>query len=386
MERQGRYQAGTIEKIKTSLGPCWYIRFTETNGKRPRFRIGLLSEYSTEAKASRAAQLLRDQFNGPGIEKKAARTFGDVIDRYEKEEMPKRYSTRRGYSQIHRNHIRPKWGPTPLEQLDAMEVRKWLLELDLAPKTKGNILGQMRSMFRFAMLWKWIPASVNPMSLFTIPGVTKRRRKPRVINASQFWQLMNGAPLFLQTAMIGAYCLGLRVSELFALQWQDFDFLEEKVWIRRAIVESHTGEVKTERSEAPLPLAWEVMEAFLSYYHSVDLKEPTDWVFASPLNGGKKPRDSRGIQTRDLSPAGDKIDLGFNLGWHTFRHSYKVLLERAGADLTVQRDLMRHADTHTTSQVYGEVEFDRMRTSNNKAVALAFAEKQKCPGIAQGSL
>jgi site-specific recombinase XerD len=56
------------------------------------------------------------------------------------------------------------------------------------------------------------------------------------------------------------------------------------------------------------------------------------------------------------------------------RHSYKVLLERAGADITVQRDLMRHADAKTTVNVYGEVEMDRMRDANNKAVALAFGE------------
>jgi site-specific recombinase XerC len=94
------------------------------------------------------------------------------------------------------------------------------------------------------------------------------------------------------------------------------------------------------------------------------------------MNEGIKPRGSRGIQTRDLSPESKKIGLNFNLGWHTFRHSYKVLLKRAEVDLTVQRDLMRHADTHTTSQVYGEVEFDRMRVSNEKAVSLAFSENE----------
>jgi hypothetical protein len=37
---------------------------------------------------------------------------------------------------------------------------------------------------------------------------------------------------------------------------------------------------------------------------------------------------------------------------------------------------MWHSDVHTTTQVYGEVEFDRMREANAKAVALAFG-KQK---------
>lgn len=374
MRKIGRYQTGSIEEVKTADGLCWYIRFTTPDGKRPRFRIGLKSQFPTKAKASRAAQYIRDEINEPPKSLMATRTFGDVIAKYETEEMPERHSTRRGYSQIHRNHLMPKWGDTPLEEMGPMEVRAWLLDLQKAPKTLGNILGQTRSLFRFAMLWGWIPAAVNPMSLFTIPGVTKRLRKPRVVSPSQWRELMHAAPdVRKRTMLIGAYCLGLRVSELFGLQWHDFDFLDEKVWIRRAVVEARKGKVKTERSDAPLPLAKQVLDAFLELYKASDMKEPEDWVFASPYKAGRLPLDSRNLQTKYLIPAGQNIGLDFSLGWHTFRHSYKTLLERTGADLTVQRDLMRHADTHTTSQIYGEVEFDRMRASNEKAVELAFS-------------
>jgi integrase len=374
MRKLTRYQNGTLEEIKTAAGTCWYIRFTDENGKRPRHRIGLKSQFPTEAKASRAAQYLRDRFNDPQqIGTCTARTFGDVVARYENEEMPERYSTRRGYTQIHRNHLVPRWGSVSLDQMDPMAVRNWLKELDKSPKTKGNILGQMRSLCRFAMLWGWMPAAVNPMSLFTIPGVTKRMRKPRVINPAQWRELVQAAPdIRIRTMLIGAYCLGLRVSELFGLQWGDFDFLDGRVWIRRAIVETNEGNVKTERSNAPLPLAKPVLDAFLALYGSTALKGDQEWVFASPYKGGRLPLDSRNLQTKYLVPMGKGIGLDFSLGWHTFRHSYKVLLERAGADITVQRDLMRHADTHTTTQIYGEVEFDRMRASNDKAVELAF--------------
>lgn len=374
MAKSTRYQQGTIEEVKTALGICWYIRFT-VDGKRPRFRIGLKSQYPTEAKASRAAQYLRDEINNPSAQI-ANRTFGDVIIRYENEEMPEHYSTRRGYTQIHRNHLKPRWGDILLKDINPMEVRAWLLSLDKAPKTLGNILGQTRSLFRFAMLWGWLPATVNPMSLFTIPGVTKRRRKPRVINPAQWRQLVAAAPTVrIRVMLIGAYCLGLRVSELFGLQWGDFDFLGGRVWIQRAVVEARTGKVKTERSGAPLPLAAKVLESFLELYKDSDLKEPEDWVFSSRYKAGRLPLDSRNLQTKYLVGAGKAIGLDFSLGWHTFRHSYKVLLDRSGVELTVKRDLMRHADVHTTSQIYGEVEMDRMVEANNKAVSLAFKEE-----------
>jgi hypothetical protein len=38
-----------------------------------------------------------------------------VIDRYEREEMPNRYSTKSGYKPCLKNHIRPKWGSCLVE-------------------------------------------------------------------------------------------------------------------------------------------------------------------------------------------------------------------------------------------------------------------------------
>ncbi len=369
-----RYQQGSIEEVKTAQGITYYIRFT-VDGKRPRFRIGLKSQLKTESAASRAAQHIRDRVN-TGIIPAKFRTFGEVIARYENEEMPSRYSTRRGYMQIHRLYLLPKWGTTPLESMNTMEVRAWLLGLDFSTRTRGHIHGQMRVLFRFAMLWSWLPAAVNPMSLFSIPGATKRTRKPRVITPAQFRQLLKNEPdIRIRTMYIGAYCLGLRVSELFGLKWADFDHLGSKVHIHRAIVDGRVGPVKTERSDAPLPLAEAVGAAFLAHRQRSMFKEDGDWVFASEALLGKRPSNSQHIQYNTLRAAGKAIGLDFNLGWHTFRHSYKVLLERSGADITVQRDLMRHADTHTTSQVYGEVEFDRMRTANDAAVALAFGKE-----------
>jgi integrase len=71
---------------------------------------------------------------------------------------------------------------------------------------------------------------------------------------------------------------------------------------------------------------------------------------------------------------GEAIGLESNLGWHTLRHGYKVLLEMADIDVSTQRDLMRHSDVHTTLQVYGVVALDRMRLAKERALALVFGE------------
>ena len=45
-----------------------------------------------------------------------------------------------------------------------------------------------------------------------------------------------------------------------------------------------------------------------------------------------------------------------------------------GVDITIQRDLMRHADVHTTMQVYGENTLDPLRKANQKAIDHIFEQ------------
>jgi len=366
-----RYQAGTIEKVKTKLGPVWYVRFTAEDGTRPRTRLGTLKELPTKANAQRAVSDLRKAFNSKE-RVPLVHSFGDVIARYTREEMPQTYSTRKGYEKINRLYIEPKWGAFPLDEVNAFEVRAWLKSLDRSSRTRGHIHGQMRILFKFAMLWNWLPLAVNPMSLFSLEGATKRTKTPRVITPQQFRGLLQNEKKPDRRAMlVGAYMLGVRVSELFALQWGDFDFLGMRVTIRRAIVDAELGKVKTTHSGAPLPLSPFVRDAFQEAFQASEYRENESWVFASRFTDGDLPYRSARLQQRMLVPAGKAIGLDFKLGWHTFRHSYRVLLERSGADITVQRDLMRHADVHTTMQVYGgEVEMDRLREANLKAEQL----------------
>lgn len=376
-----RYQQGTIEELKTADGLCWFIRFKnppEVKPARPRFRIGLKSQFPTEAKASRAAQHLRDEMNrAPAAVLAATRKFADVVYRYEQEEMPERYSTRRGYMQIHRIHIVPAWGETALSSLDPMKVREWINGLDASSRTRGHIHAQMRLLCKFAMLWSWAPWPSNPMSLFSIKGATKRTRTPRTITAKQFLELLSKqGDVRIRAMLCGAYCLGLRASELFAIQWSDFDFLAGKLHIQRAIVDGRVGGVKTERSDSLIPVPEFVAKAFLALYGYTAYRAQDDWVFASPAQDGRRPFNSQHIQYNTLRAMGKVVGLDFNLGWHTFRHSFKNLLKASGADPEMMRDLMRHSDTHTTMNVYGEADFERMRVASERAMEMVFMQEE----------
>jgi integrase len=65
---------------------------------------------------------------------------------------------------------------------------------------------------------------------------------------------------------------------------------------------------------------------------------------------GKVPWRSWGVQQRQLAPAGIRCGIG-RIGWHTFRHTFRSLLDETGARMKVQQELMRHADIRTTMNV-----------------------------------
>ena len=117
-----RYQNGSLRVKKRKNGMrVWEFRYAEAgpDGKR-RSRgvtIGTVQEYRTEASARKSptAQALVLQINAEHpLGPVTASTVGALIARYEKEQMPARYSTRVSYQSFIDRYIRPRWAETPI--------------------------------------------------------------------------------------------------------------------------------------------------------------------------------------------------------------------------------------------------------------------------------
>jgi integrase len=151
-------------------------------------------------------------------------------------------------------HILPQWQYTPLAEVRPMFVQDWLDRVTLAPKTKGKIKALMHRLFEKAMFWELIPVGRNPMALVEIPGASKRRKKPIILTVEQYFAVLGLFPEPYRTMVVVAQCLGLRVSEILALQWRDINFGELTMQVTRGVVDGVVEAVKTEYSEDDLPL------------------------------------------------------------------------------------------------------------------------------------
>jgi integrase len=147
-----------------------------------------------------------------------------------------------------RFHIKPRWGEHTLEGIAAapFEVEKWFEQLAMAPKIKGHLKALMHRLYECAMKWALYPLGRNPMELVEIKDVTKRRKQTRVLTYDEFWALLKFVDEPYRTMVLVAQCLGLRISEVMALQWSDVDFANLTVRVQRGIVRGRVDEVKTD--------------------------------------------------------------------------------------------------------------------------------------------
>ena len=371
-----RYQYGSLRLRKRERGPdVWEFRYYETDSQGERKRQSLIlgdrNLYVTETQARKATQalLLRLNEESPRAEVEAA-TFGALLDRYVEKELSERYSTRKSYLSNIRVHIRPRWGEYPMDKMKPMAMEQWLHDLPLAPKSKTHVRGIMHLVFKCAERWGIVELGKNPVSLVRVKNASKRLKRPRVLDVAEYFELLKHLDEPHRTMVLVAQCLGLRVSEILGLQWGDFSFENRSVLVQRSVVGGRVDDVKTEYSKDDVPLDARLAEALLSWRAASFFPRDTDWVFANPVTG--RPYHQESLRKRQLQRAAKLAGLGEDIGWHTFRHTYRSWLDETGAPMKVQQELMRHASIQTTMNVYGRAMTETKRRANSQVVGLVF--------------
>jgi integrase len=208
--------------------------------------IGTVQEYRTEASARKfptaQALVLRINTQHP-LGPVTASTMGALISRYEKEEMPARYSTRVSYRSFIDRYIRPRRAETPITGVKPMMVEDWLKQLKLTPKTRGHIRGPMSLLFKCAQRWELVQS--NPMQLVRVKDVSKRVERPSVLTAEEFHKVLPHVREPYRTVVLIAGWLGPRAGEIVGLQWADLDFDKLTLLVQRGIAHGRVGDAKT---------------------------------------------------------------------------------------------------------------------------------------------
>lgn len=395
-----RYIRGSLRRLKRKKGPdVWEYRYPDRSqaGSPLRAMTFGTTEFPTKAAIWKHIDTMLWKLNADTPQNISQElSFGGVCDRYIQDEHLReigglksgqqntfgglKISTAKGYLQIIESHLRPKWGAVTTNRVTAAQVQGWLKELPCSLLTKAHIKAVLFRLFEKAMLWEMIPVQRNPMELVEIKGA-RRTKRPKVLTPEQCLQILSTLRQPYRTMVLVAVCTGLRVSEILALKWQDFDFDKLSVQVIRAVVRGVIDRVKTECSEDELPLDPTFAAELLAWKKQCP-PSAEGWVFPSPITG--RPYEPGNIQQKVIRKAGDELGIP-NLGFHTFRHTYRSLLDACGAPVGVQQKLMRHAQVSTTMNVYGNALMEAKRDANSNAVKMVMQPNLVLIGVEPAS-
>ena len=167
---------------------------------------------------------------------------------------------------------------------------------------------------------------------------------------------------------------GLRRSELFALKWSDVDFSSLELNVVRSIYRRIVGNCKTKASRKPVPLDAHVAADLWLWKETSKYSKSDDWIFASPHTQGKFPYWPDVLLLKIIQPAASRAGIKQRIGWHTFRHSYSSLLIANGENVKVVQELMRHASSRFTLDVYSQARKGAKRQAQQRVVQMTLPE------------
>ena len=73
---------------------------------------------------------------------------------------------------------------------------------------------------------------------------------------------------------------------------------------------------------------------------------------------------------RYIRPVAQKAGIHKRVGWHTFRHSFGTLLKANGEDIKTVQELLRHANSRITLEVYTQAVTSNKRAAQSKVVKM----------------
>lgn len=373
-----RIQQGSLLKLKRKSGAdVWVLRwYDETNGARIyRKRIlGTIIRYPHLRDAERAADALRNTIN---CEFRVPETIAELVTHYRDSELTehkKAYATIEANTHYLANHIVPKWGSMYLTDVRTVDVEMWLHSLPFAPGTRSKIRNVMSVVFNHAIRHEWIYQ--NPIA--KVRTSAKRLRETDVLTPAEIASLLAELDLRERTMVMLAGSTGLRRSELVALTWSDIDLVLMQVNVRRSCVRNHFGDTKTEASRKPVPLHPSVVKCLETWRKESLYKNEEHFVFPSIRRMGKQPLSPDTLLKKVIRPAVIRAGIkGKVIGWHSFRHSLATNLRDAGVDLKTAQELLRHANSRITLDVYTRAISARKREANDRVMTMVLEEGKK---------
>lgn len=356
---------GSIRERKSKTGAVYY-QITIDGGRDPltgKRNRAFKNVKGSKREANSVMHRLITEMEQGTISKRSNKTVGEWMDEWVTDYLPNiEETTRVGYKTKIKNYIKPAIGNIQLKSLRAEHIQRMVNDMSsngLSPKNIRDTFNNVNAAMKRAVKTRLIP--YNPCEGVTLP---KRKKYKATIYPPKMIQKVldtaKGTDMYLPILLFAM--VGLRRGELLALTWENIDFKNNVLKVRKNMVNGESGYIiKAPKSEAgirDIHLGEDVMsvlkEARLQYMNDAFsygtgfqnhgfLIHKED---GSPLHPDSMTRKWARFLERHKLP---KIRL------HDLRHSNATTLIQAGVSPRVVQQRLGHSDVSITLNTYTHV-------------------------------
>ena len=223
-------------------GTTWEYRFecARINGKRKQVSK---SGFKTKKEAVEAGTKAYNEYMNSGQTYAPTEiSISDYLDYWLTNiaSMALKENTLNGYKRIIESRLKPKFGPYKLTSLQAVSIQEYINELKINGLSKSTVKGIL-SVLSLALDYAVEPLhyiQYNPCRNVKMPKFQPKDSERYIISPEDFSRIISRFPegnIFYLPLMIGYYT-GLRISEVFALTWDDIDMEKRTISVNKITI------------------------------------------------------------------------------------------------------------------------------------------------------
>ncbi|MFZ0930742.1 MAG: site-specific integrase, partial [Syntrophobacteraceae bacterium] len=329
------------------------------SGKR---RWITLPDGTTKKEAKEAlAEIEKQVKHGTYMPSRVIPVFSAIADAWLTSKKPSlRKSTHQQYEGHINNHLAPFLGEMKVTQVtfDILEkFKKDALEKGVTPETLKKIFVTLSAILDYAVRVRCIDH--NPSFYVERPKGNSVHHvdnsgQMNILKPHQIRELLDATPVEKDRILfMTAVFSGMREGELLGAKWDDFDWANCQIQVRRTYNHGQFYEPKTKTSRRRIDLAPELIHE-LKKWKLACPKGELNLVFPSSMG---TPDSADNMLKRRFFPALVKAGL-HRIRFHDLRHTYASLLIDQGENCKYVQVQMGHSSIKITMDTYGHLMSD----------------------------
>ena len=283
-----------------------------------------------------------------------------------------KHSTFDKYSYIIERHIIPTLGDFPISTLNAVKINEFLNDKlnsggiesgePLAPSYVGTMSLIISSTIQFAANENYCAQLKNP-----IFKPTNNTSNFHILERKDCLRLTNHIAQETDETGLGillALYMGLRIGEVCALKWDDIDFRKNLIWVHSTVSRVKNGDkteyiVDTPKTKSSIRLI-PIPKKITGFIKEIYSQRKSDYVI-SDKQTFVIPRSFEYRYHKTLKQLGIE-----SINFHSLRHTFATNCIANGMDVKSLSEILGHANTNTTMQIYVHPSMDVKRKQINK--------------------